>query len=117
MGNCCIRDSSQMFDGEDWGSLKKSSSHGSHCDLTEKRRLLGGDQEDCSSSSSSSGIHCVKIKITKRELEELMERAQKQGLTMEQVMVNFVSSPSDKSDDQLHHFHWKPALQSIPEVN
>ncbi|XP_065878779.1 uncharacterized protein [Euphorbia lathyris] len=129
MGNCCIRESSSsvMFAGEDWGSLKKSSPsssiHRKNHKLMEKQRLLGDEDEEenmerIGTSSSSLSSSSVKIKITKRELEALMEKVEKEGLTMEEVMVNLVLNPV-KSDDQFHPCHrsWKPALQSIPEVN
>ncbi|KAF2304968.1 hypothetical protein GH714_000779 [Hevea brasiliensis] len=62
----------------------------------------------------------VKIKITKRELEELMERAEMRGLSMEQVLARLINSGDnfeimEIEDHHHHHRSWKPALQSIPE--
>jgi hypothetical protein len=63
----------------------------------------------------------VKIKITKRELEEIiMARVNMQGLSMEEVLLarSIEYSSSDHEFEMEHpHGDWKPSLQSIPELN
>ncbi|XP_021889119.1 uncharacterized protein LOC110808080 [Carica papaya] len=84
---------------------------------TEKEKLLA--------SSSSSSSREVKIKITKKELEELVSRLNKQGttgLSLQQILLARLMINGDNRDDHpynhLHHHRpWRPALQSIPEVN
>ncbi|CAK7351189.1 unnamed protein product [Dovyalis caffra] len=126
MGNCCVTSSSSVvWAGDDWGSV----AHHKHHPAT---MLHGADDEDeeygstnnerqrllDTSSLCSGSTREVKIKITKRELEEIMARVNMQGLSMEQVLARFVNSTSDlKFEMEHHHRHWKPALQSIPEVN
>ncbi|KAH7662090.1 TerB-like protein [Dioscorea alata] len=57
----------------------------------------------------------VKIKITKKQLEELLHKAEMQGLPLQQALMvlmsvgNVVGAPENGK-------HWRPALQSIPEV-
>ncbi|OAY24722.1 uncharacterized protein LOC110604875 [Manihot esculenta] len=116
MGNCCRRGSSSaVWAGDDWGSvgqeLKRARNHNT---IIERQRLLGEEM----------GAREVTVKITKRELEALMERVEMQGLSMEQVLVKLINSGDnfeilEFEDHQHHHHHrsWKPALQSIPEVN
>ncbi|MQM09239.1 hypothetical protein Taro_042110 [Colocasia esculenta] len=58
----------------------------------------------------------VKIKITKKQLEELLRKVDAQGLPLQQLLTHLVSGASDV--DALHDRarHWRPALQSIPEA-
>ncbi|CAI0407198.1 unnamed protein product [Linum tenue] len=127
MGNCCRKSLSSTAvwadddDSDDWEAL------GNHHRIVlfdadrgeDKNRLLPAR----SSSSSSSGRE-VKIKVSRRELEELMSRVEMQGLSSEQVLARLIISSagaaaaglfSDPADED-HHRHWKPVLQSIPEV-
>lgn len=54
----------------------------------------------------------VKIKISKKELERLVKKAEIEGLSMHQVLAQLV----DVSDCfEAHQRSWSPALQSIPE--
>lgn len=142
MGNCLRRESGMEWAGEDWGSLESKSHHSNSMhstkdtyDNTEKLKLLGeirsGSDIYSSSSSSSGGITGlenkeVKIKISKKELEQLVERFHGvQGLSIEQVLLSHLMNGGD-----YYHYHdhdlqrqwehqrsWRPVLQSIPEVN
>ncbi|KAJ9169096.1 hypothetical protein P3X46_020563 [Hevea brasiliensis] len=123
MGNSCRRGSSlTVWAGDDWGSVGKQIKRPQiHNPIIERQKLLGEEMRGYGSSSSSSTRE-VKIKITKRKLEELMARVEMQGLSMEQVLARLINSV-DKFEimemEHHHHLHrsWKPALQSIPEVN
>lgn len=139
MGNCLRRNPSRMvWAGEDWGSVaaSKHSRHGrvmdestgydddngdangGHCIDVEKESLLLS-----SSSSQPPSIREVKIKITKKELQELVRRVEIQGLSLEQVLENLMAANggdgggySGHDRHQLQHqCSWRPALQSIPE--
>ncbi|XP_054776433.1 uncharacterized protein LOC129284938 [Prosopis cineraria] len=123
MGNCCRKTSSMEWAGDDWGSLRSSSSTRSskvfdedHA-WPEKKQLLGA----CSSSDrSNKESGKVTIKISKKELEELMRglgKKEREGrsASAEQVLVRLLSARD-------HHHHaqhgpWRPVLQSIPELD
>lgn len=49
----------------------------------------------------------VKIKITKKQLEELVGKVEVKELRVEQVLAQFINQSLERP--------WKPALQSIPE--
>ncbi|KAI4295887.1 hypothetical protein L6164_035885 [Bauhinia variegata] len=118
MGNCCgqhKRTSSMEWGGEDWGSLTSSSKSDTELNTWEAEResLLGA----LKASSDENGK--LKIRISKKELEDLMaagktEKWQQQGLSMEQVLLLLINA-SGRADE--HHGQWRPVLRSIPEVN
>lgn len=89
----------------------------------EKEGLLAGCGESSSSSSSTmvgSTGNQVRIRITKRELEEVLRRVDHNGTQMKKLKANqILQKLIDKSDHyEVHHQRtWTPALQSIPEVN
>ncbi|KAI8557598.1 hypothetical protein RHMOL_Rhmol04G0022200 [Rhododendron molle] len=56
----------------------------------------------------------VKIKITKKQLEELLGKVEVQGLSVHQLLDQLMSA-SDRFVAQQRS--WRPALQSIPEIN
>ncbi|XP_015885742.3 uncharacterized protein LOC107421095 isoform X1 [Ziziphus jujuba] len=133
MGNCLRSESAMVWAGEDWGSLK-SKSHQHHqntmhyggVDDMEKQRLLHEIRASSSSSSSSSSLSndCgtsreLKIKISKKELDQLIGRTGgMQGLTVEQFLSQLVinNGGGDHRPCWLDHQRsWRPALQSIPE--
>lgn len=63
-------------------------------------------------SSSSSSI--VKIKITKRQLEEILRLSSKKKLPMELVLSSFINSNNTVLvSDQTSK--WRPRLQTIAE--
>ncbi|KAK3188368.1 hypothetical protein Dsin_027929 [Dipteronia sinensis] len=141
MGNCLKRSGSSNKDDDDqyfWSS----SSHRRHGSrvmdesgggrgggggggeevLVQKQSLLGSSVSS-SSSNNKSITREVKIKITKKELEELIGKADVQGLSVEQVLAELINSPDyhDHGQDHRHKLHhqrsWRPVLQTIPEVN
>lgn len=126
MGNCCGHESSSMvWAGDDWGSvtLPEKQQHGVLFDEAgsgassnmEKKRLLGEKRNSFTSLASSSSTREVKIKMTKRELEELVRNVEMQGLSLEQVLARMING---NNGYQLEHQRsWRPVLQSIPEVN
>ncbi|KAG1347352.1 putative Porphobilinogen deaminase [Cocos nucifera] len=55
----------------------------------------------------------VKVKITKKQLEQLLQRVEGRGLPIQQVLKDLLSM--DEVALQERARHWRPALQSIPE--
>uniref|UniRef100_A0ACD5VSB9 Uncharacterized protein n=1 Tax=Avena sativa TaxID=4498 RepID=A0ACD5VSB9_AVESA len=90
----------------------------------------GWDWEEASSSSEDDHHHHraseedhaseVTIRITKRQLHELMERKAPSGSSgkIRQLLEDIINS----GEVHVHHHdlhreaHWRPALQSIPEA-
>ncbi|ESW25932.1 hypothetical protein PHAVU_003G077900 [Phaseolus vulgaris] len=101
MGNCVQPASSMEWDGEDWS------------DLTSKKS---------SSSKVFDKAHAdgkVKIKISKRELAELLEKKHQVNqkhvgrASAEQVLLRLIKARNDDGNHRL----WMPTLESIPEVS
>lgn len=122
MGNCCLRrDSAAVWASEDdWVSVSQLHQNSQQ---PEKQKLLGEDQFRSSASlscrrqnggSSSGGDHQVKIKITKRELEELVGSRGGAG-DVEQLLAGVINDRDNQVEE--HHRPWRPALQTIPELN
>ncbi|CAI0468294.1 unnamed protein product [Linum tenue] len=128
MGNCCRKSvsSTAVWADDDWETLGDDN----HkmvlfdADAGEDHHGVvgvsggGGEGDDDDSSSSASGRE-VKIKVSRRELEELMSRVEMQGLSSEQILARLISSAGAAglfADEDDHHRHWRPVLQSIPEV-
>ncbi|XP_021294414.1 uncharacterized protein LOC110424211 [Herrania umbratica] len=120
MGNC-LRHGKASWDGDDWVSLasahRQGDDDGEVINIMEKESLLGAKRfaSLSSSSPSSPSTREVKITISKKELEQLVQKVDMQGLTLEQVLVSMVKG-GDVYEVE-HHRPWKPVLQSIPEVN
>nr|XP_043630841.1 uncharacterized protein LOC122602190 [Erigeron canadensis] len=103
MGNCIMKKQPAIqYNSDDWGSPKAKVDYvsGSHCD-------------DCFVSEKKVTTTTeVKIKISKKQLEELLGRTDVQGLSVQQVLGRLM----DASDGfESHQPSWRPALQSIPE--
>nr|GEV92729.1 DNA helicase [Tanacetum cinerariifolium] len=58
------------------------------------------------------GKKTIKIKISKKQLEEVLGKTDVQGLTVEQVLAQLMSV-SERFET--HERSWRPALHSIPE--
>ena len=126
MGNCLRHEPPMQWAGEDWASLAPPTRFSGDADLSfsssgkamkaEEDYLLGENKGFSSSFSSSpaSSTTEVKVKITKKQLEELLGRMDVQGLTVHQVLQHLMNA-SDRFET--HQRSWRPALQSIPEVD
>ncbi|KAL4336020.1 hypothetical protein GQ457_07G013490 [Hibiscus cannabinus] len=120
MGNCLHRQSSTQWAGDDWGTSTADDGR----TRTEEKGLVRNRQKDGSITASSAAAaaattHAVKVKITKKQLEELLGMVDVNELTVQQVLAQLinVSSTSNQSDIQPNQRSWRPKLQSIPELN
>ncbi|GMH15788.1 hypothetical protein Nepgr_017629 [Nepenthes gracilis] len=113
MGNCCGGGSSMAREGEEWGSV------GQKLVGAEEKEGLHGDR---SSPPRATVGREVRIRISKKQLADLLEGVNGRGLrgggktmSAEQILERLL----EKSD---HHFEihrhrsWRPVLLSIPEV-
>ncbi|XVF26032.1 hypothetical protein REPUB_Repub13aG0265100 [Reevesia pubescens] len=111
MGNCIRHEKSSWSDDDEWGSLVSSTHRhgddGDEINIREKDKLLGGKTDE--------NTREVKITISKKELEQLVQKLDMQGLTLEQVLARI--KDRDHVFEMEQHRPWKPVLQSIPEVN
>ncbi|XP_039008856.1 uncharacterized protein LOC120137066 [Hibiscus syriacus] len=110
MGNFIRRERSSWADDEHWGSLESTRMDG-EINITDNNNneLVGGKRD--------AKTREVKIIISKTELEQLMQKVDTRGLTLEQLLLARIV----KSGEDLFLFEqsrsWKPVLQSIPELN
>ncbi|XP_050219055.1 uncharacterized protein LOC126669591 [Mercurialis annua] len=113
MGNCIHRESSTQWGGDEWGSSPSPSP-----DDMEERQLLGDQNRDLTKSLSAKSKTSnteIKIKITKKQLEELLGRVDMKELSIEQVLGQLISVSNQSFD--AHQKSWRPHLQSIPECD
>lgn len=124
MGNCCKPASPMEWDGEDWSDLtsKKTSSnkvfdeahaHGLSLGKVQKEKLIEA-LEACPDANGK-----MKIKISKKELVELLEKQRQQinkkqigRASAEEVLLRLIKA----RDDNARHRLWRPMLETIPEV-
>lgn len=100
MGNCCRKESSMQWGGEDWGSFDSKTQSNPMNNTTEEKSV-----------STETGTE-VKIKISKKQLDELLSSENIKGLSVQQILTQLMNV----SDGfETHQQSWKPALQSIPE--
>ncbi|KAJ4726070.1 DUF4228 domain protein [Melia azedarach] len=117
MGNCLRRESSVQWAGDDWDSV--ASDHRSERAMKMEEEGLLGDGKlgfiTSSSSVTAAATTEIKIKITKKQLEELLGKVDVKELSVQQVLVQLMNV-GDRHRET-HQRSWRPALQSIPEVN
>ncbi|KAL7601501.1 uncharacterized protein LOC111897385 [Lactuca sativa] len=126
MGNCLKKDYDNQWGGDYWGSPATSPEEALlSCEPRSKgeKKLVAGDGDGDSDDlfSSSGGKRKrrtteVKIKITKKQLEELLGMQEMQGLTLQQVLTQLMNSSSNINGGfESNQRPWRPALHSIPE--
>ncbi|KAH7843488.1 hypothetical protein Vadar_017178 [Vaccinium darrowii] len=97
--------------GEDWSSPEPEHLFSGY----ESQPISKNNKPDVSSSAASAEKTTeVKIKITKKQLEELLGKVEVQGLSVHQLLDQLMNA-SDRFE--AHKRSWRPALQSIPEIN
>lgn len=106
--------SSSVWDNEDWESSKGDQVFVAGRDGRENK---AGEIEEESLLGEKKGVSSteVKIKLTKKQLEELLGKVDMNGMSVEELLTQLMKVNPDV--DNLRHQSWKPALQSIPEVN
>lgn len=120
MGNCLRHQSAVHWAGDEWGSPVPDQFFCSNTrhDIREKadieeEGLLGDNNRGLTSSSSTTSSKEVKIKITKKQLEELLGRVDIKELSVQQVLAQLMNVSGDRHET--HPRSWSPNLQSIPE--
>lgn len=131
MGNCIMTESSTRWGGDDWGSLSPVPSdavakpmfssgigHDNKLYMTPMKmeeRTSPGEEKRVTNSLPSSTIKGteVKIKITKKQLEELLSKVDAQGQSVKVVLTQLLNLGDGY---ETHPKSWTPALQSIPEA-
>ncbi|CAA6658216.1 unnamed protein product [Spirodela intermedia] len=121
MGNCFKRQSAATWvnDDEDWawadaGDCRRRPSDKAavesgrpeeHDTFLEKGETLQQNTE-------------VKIKINKKQLEKILAEVNGQGLPLHEVLARLMTDAAavDIEDFNDRARHWRPALQSIPEM-
>ncbi|MBA0876688.1 hypothetical protein Goshw_001709, partial [Gossypium schwendimanii] len=109
MGNCLRHQQHQSttrWAGDDWGSSALAANDGD-----EEKGLLVNNPE-IGLNASPSAIHEVKVKISKKQLEELLGRVDAKELSVQQVLEQLINVGNQYEATQRS---WRPALQSIPE--
>ncbi|XP_021288497.1 uncharacterized protein LOC110419730 [Herrania umbratica] len=126
MGNCLRHQSSTQWAGDDWGTSPAEDDEGGFfasettndtCEYKammnmEEKGLLRNHQKNGFTSSATTQE--VKVKITKKQLEELLGRVDVKELSVQQVLAQLINVSNQYETNQRS---WRPALQSIPEVN
>ncbi|PKU86716.1 uncharacterized protein LOC110096326 [Dendrobium catenatum] len=104
MGNCLRhRQPVTMVDGDD---------EEEHWIKTEKAEELTTSRPKETSAPSTE----VRIRISKKQLEEFLRQAEIKGLPTRDVMIELINMSMAESNEIIHdQYHWKPALRSIAE--
>lgn len=103
MGNCLrCREPATMVDGDD---------EDEHWIKTERAEELTARPKESSAPSTE-----VRIRISKKQLEEFLRQAEIKGLPTRDVMIELINMSMAESNEIIHdQYHWKPALRSIAE--
>lgn len=113
MGNCLRRDGeAAQWAGEEWDFLAAQDDDGREELLSDSKKKKCSTAEMAAASTTATE---VKIKITKRQLEELLGKVDVKEMSVQQVLAQLMGV-----GDQFHesrHRHWRPVLQSIPELD
>lgn len=112
MGNCFKKESSTQWGGEDWEFISPAT--GAINATVEASDLIEGEKKG--KKFSSTPVTEVKIKITKKQLEELLGKVNARNLTVQQILTQLMISGVDGCQSNILHRSWRPALQSIPEA-
>ncbi|CAA7053210.1 unnamed protein product [Microthlaspi erraticum] len=116
MGNCLRHESEMHWAGEDWDDFIRGDDHhhSSKTSIEAKKVVVTGN------CKSSDPTHEIKIRLTKKQLQDLLSKVNAHGLTFRQQALSCPSSVNRKTDGYEEANHkgrlWPPVLKSIPEV-
>ncbi|XP_043693129.1 uncharacterized protein LOC122643579 [Telopea speciosissima] len=104
MGNCLRHESDIVWGGDNWGSADDWG-------LPESEKLYRKDTQRIPSSSADAETEVMKIKITKKEFDELAGKGD-----VEEMLTQLMNVGEERYQ-QAHQQQrsWRPALKSIPE--
>ncbi|PIA57920.1 hypothetical protein AQUCO_00500085v1 [Aquilegia coerulea] len=116
MGNCLRHGSSAICASDDWDPSISDDLATKNVLINKASRssdsagesLLGDDKQNVVSTSTK-----VKIKFTRKELEELLAKIELEGLSVEQVIDKLINR---RNQLNAHKQAWTPVLACIPEV-
>ncbi|KAE9599061.1 hypothetical protein Lal_00043943 [Lupinus albus] len=117
MGNCCKVASSMEWGGEDWSSMTSKHKVFDEDHVNGLKNMENNERVVDLLRASSDANGKVKIRVSKKELTELL--GEKQDISArhdsaEQVLIRLINGEDHVND---YHRPWRPVLQSIPEVN
>lgn len=112
MGNClfCIKRDANALRNTVWEPHDVND-----IDVERQTLLLDEEERGCSSSSPSPSSREVKLKLTRKELEDLVRGVEVRGLSLEEVLAKLING--NAQFQVAYQRSWRPVLQSIPEVN
>ncbi|KAK9084840.1 hypothetical protein Sjap_025251 [Stephania japonica] len=125
MGNCCTSRREWLWEEEDEGEEYYAKSGATREPSLEKEEE---NRVDSKNSRIEPQQQQVKIKISKKQLEGLVSRGDRdrfRGLSMEQVLLqlikineqcNYIANDEHQGQEEQIK-SWRPSLQSIPELN
>ncbi|ESQ47848.1 hypothetical protein EUTSA_v10021814mg [Eutrema salsugineum] len=105
MGNCLRHESEMHWAGEDWDDFFTEDEEDRHSSKTSRKAKTLVVRSD---SKSSDPSHEIKIRLTKKQLQDLLTKVSVDDLTFHQQVNNYEEFNQQRS--------WRPVLQSIPEV-
>lgn len=106
-----------QWGGDYWGSPAHEGLHAKamKVEAEDEGRLLREERVLPTSTPLTSRTDTVvKMKIRKKQLEELLGKVDIHGLSVQQVLSRLLSVGDHH---RLHQRSWRPALQSVPEMN
>ncbi|EOA31746.1 hypothetical protein CARUB_v10014962mg [Capsella rubella] len=112
MGNCLRHESEMHWAGEDWDEfIEDSSKSTSRVEAHDKVIVT----RDCKSSSDHE---MIKIRLTKNQLQDLLNKVNVHDLTFHQQPFSSCPSLIDRGgyEEGNQQGLWRPVLQSIPEA-
>ncbi|CAH2053231.1 unnamed protein product [Thlaspi arvense] len=114
MGNCLRHESEMHWAGEDWDEFineDEEEDHHHHSSTTStkaKTVVVRGD------SKASDPSHEIKIRLTKKQLQDLLSKVNVHDLTFQQEALS-CPSLANTYEESNQQRSWRPVLQSIPE--
>ncbi|XP_010508804.1 PREDICTED: uncharacterized protein LOC104785314 isoform X2 [Camelina sativa] len=115
MGNCLRHESEMHWAGEDWDEFIPEDHHHHH--HSSKNTSRDAHQKvivtrDCKSSDLSDH-EMVKIRLTKKQLQDLLNKVNVHDFSCPSQMIDRGGYDEEGNQQGI----WKPVLQSIPEAN